>query len=398
MHNSTREVKPSSSTKGSTREIPESMTLSAPGSLEKQASAPSQVVVEKVLAARISSTRLQPPSSKTDSEVELIRSSWRALLAGDGTAAQMPLLRFVEQYYKRLFRLFPDSRGVFKTRDTQSKSLSLLLSIIINVADEPELEMNAKKKKLEMMYKEYGMNSLLAVIAGRVLIQSLQAFLEASNKFQASVKDAWVKCYTSIADQLLFREKDSISQRKMIELIDQLDVGDQEWMMNVSRDEELKPVTKGKNWRYKLVALNKRMVSGPSIGKKLKHTLTSTSDLEGGLSATSIEISATSVEISGSDDEALPTRAKMSDGKLRRRSTQSLNGDYHSKFTLGSENDNNTRQVTRSYSSLKSGKDSTVTPRRGRSSNSQLRKPTFRGGISSASDGTLCLGIVELKE
>eukprot|EP01134_Creolimax_fragrantissima_P002304 CFRG2304T1 len=180
----------------------------------------------------------------TNDDLTLIRSSWKSIIAGDGSAGQMPLLRFVEQYYKRLFRLFPDSRAVFKTRETQS----------------------------------------------RVLLQTLQATLEPLDSFEHSTKDAWVQGYSNLASRLM-KESERLQAGCITKFVDELTMDDNTFMVTMARDKSFKPSREKKSWRHKLDAFNPTL---PTKGKRHRKSVSNMDNSGSRKVGSSIETSSAS--------------------------------------------------------------------------------------------------------
>ncbi|KNC79040.1 hypothetical protein SARC_08554 [Sphaeroforma arctica JP610] len=183
--------------------------------------------------------------------LDLVRESWLAVTKVELPEGQYPLSHFIASYYKQLFKLMPDLRKVYKSPESQSKNIGLVLSIVVNNDKKSVPELNAKKKILYKLSKEIGMSLLGHIVGGRALIQTLGSLLT-EEKFPNATRTAWVREYAKLVYSLLRESERKTKLSDIVGLLDQLEVNDRDFMYKIATDDAFKPVMKGKNWKHTL--------------------------------------------------------------------------------------------------------------------------------------------------
>jgi hemoglobin-like flavoprotein len=130
----------------------------------------------------------------TAHQVLLVKNSWRIFQAIN------PLL-VGDVFYSKLFITVPRLQHMFRiSKEEQSKKLIEMLNIIVGRLDRLN-ELTEDIKQLAIRHVGYGVKPEHYDAVGSALLWTLEQGL--GKDWKPEVKDAWVKCYSTLADIMI---------------------------------------------------------------------------------------------------------------------------------------------------------------------------------------------------
>ena len=104
-------------------------------------------------------------------------------------------------FYNRLFEIAPEVRAMFRTPVAeQSRKLLSMISYVISKLDKLGDIMD-EVAKLAQRHVQYGVNAEHYQVVGAALLWTLEKGL--GEHWTAEVKEAWVLCYTTLANAMI---------------------------------------------------------------------------------------------------------------------------------------------------------------------------------------------------
>lgn len=126
----------------------------------------------------------------TPDDIQAVQSSFKQA-ASDASA-------LTRDFYKRLFELSPELRGLFPQElTTQGEKLATMLSTIVGGLNQIEVLIPAAQD-LAIRHISYGVHVEHYDIVGQALVDTLAQHL--GPQFDKGTRAAWVKTYTLLAD------------------------------------------------------------------------------------------------------------------------------------------------------------------------------------------------------
>jgi hemoglobin-like flavoprotein len=130
----------------------------------------------------------------TTKQVSIVKNSWRIF------QAISPAL-VGDVFYSKLFMDAPRLKYMFRiSKEEQSKKLIEMLNVIVGRLDRLD-ELNEDIKQLALRHVGYGVKREHYVAVGSALLWTLEKGL--GKDWTEDVKDAWVACYTLLADTMI---------------------------------------------------------------------------------------------------------------------------------------------------------------------------------------------------
>ena len=109
-------------------------------------------------------------------------------------------------FYNRLFEIAPHIRGMFRTPVAeQSRKLLTMIGYVINKLDKLE-DIIDEVAKLAKGHVQYGVKAEHYPIVGEALLWTLEKGL--AEHWTEEVKEAWVLCYTTLANAMIAAAED----------------------------------------------------------------------------------------------------------------------------------------------------------------------------------------------
>ncbi|HEX2605906.1 MAG TPA: globin domain-containing protein [Flavisolibacter sp.] len=146
----------------------------------------------------------------TKEEIALIKRSWMQL-------RNIDLTIIGDVFYSKLFFDAPNLKALFhKPMTEQSEKLFGMLNLIVARLDQREL-INNEIRKLALRHKNYWVKTIHYDLVGNAFLWTLaKAF---GGDWNEDLSKAWLKCYTSLASQMIFvlEESAPIDRRKEIQ-------------------------------------------------------------------------------------------------------------------------------------------------------------------------------------
>lgn len=139
----------------------------------------------------------------TEREIIIIKSSWKLFSKTD------PQL-IGDVFYRRLFLLMPSLRSMFKSsmKDQYSKIVDTL-SLIVSKLENLE-ELTEDIRQLAIRHAGYGVLPAHYKLVGDALLWTLAKGL--GKEWTDEMDNAWLKCYTLLADTMILNAKDAGKQ------------------------------------------------------------------------------------------------------------------------------------------------------------------------------------------
>lgn len=104
-------------------------------------------------------------------------------------------------FYNRLFEIAPEVRAMFHTPVAeQSRKLLSMIGYVINKLDKLE-DIIDEVAKLAQRHVQYGVSAAHYQVVGSALLWTLEKGL--GEHWTEEVKEAWVLCYTTLANAMI---------------------------------------------------------------------------------------------------------------------------------------------------------------------------------------------------
>lgn len=130
----------------------------------------------------------------THQEVLLVKNSWKIFQAIN------PVL-VGDVFYTKLFMTAPKLRHLFSTsKEEQSKKLIEMLNVIVGRLNRLD-ELTEDIRQLALRHAGYGVKAEHYNAVGMALLWTLEKGL--GKDWTKDVEDAWVACYTILADTMI---------------------------------------------------------------------------------------------------------------------------------------------------------------------------------------------------
>ena len=131
----------------------------------------------------------------TDSEIELVRTTWEKASADPEAAARL--------FYGKLFETAPAVKPLFTSDMTeQGRKLMQMIGVAVNNMDRLE-EIVPALIEMGKRHDEYGAQPEHYPVVGEVLIDTLSTAL--GDEFSEEAEQAWSKTYSALASTMLSR-------------------------------------------------------------------------------------------------------------------------------------------------------------------------------------------------
>ena len=131
----------------------------------------------------------------TTEEIELLRDSWTILLAHREDAGDI--------FYKTLFDLNPEVRGLFKT-DLKTQNQKLMSSITLIVTKLNKLDnIREEVKFLAKRHVNYKVKPEYFDAFGVAFIKMLATTFEKFNEWTPAMETAWTKVYQVVSEAMI---------------------------------------------------------------------------------------------------------------------------------------------------------------------------------------------------
>lgn len=135
----------------------------------------------------------------SEKEIKLIKKSWSALHRVN------PVL-IGDVFYRKLFIDVPELKKMFTSSpEAQAKKLIDMLNVIVARLERFD-ELSQDIKQLGLRHVRYGVTDKHYEYVGAALIWTLKQALR--NEWNAKTEDAWIKCYTLLADAMIRATKE----------------------------------------------------------------------------------------------------------------------------------------------------------------------------------------------
>lgn len=130
----------------------------------------------------------------TTQEIQIVKRTWRKLMMIDPELVG-------DLFYTKLFKENPRIRGLFpKDMTAQNKKLTDMLTSIITSIDHIEA-LRHDKEEMARFHVSNNVKPKHYDIFGKALLWTLEQGL--GSDWNNEVKNAWISCYTSLADIML---------------------------------------------------------------------------------------------------------------------------------------------------------------------------------------------------
>lgn len=130
----------------------------------------------------------------TDQQISNVKNSWKIFQAIN------PVL-VGDVFYSKLFRIAPKLRHMFSTTtEEQSKKLVEMLNIIVGRLNRLD-ELTEDIRQLAIRHAGYGVKPEHYTVVGTALLWTLAKGL--GKDWTKDVEDAWVACYSLLADTMI---------------------------------------------------------------------------------------------------------------------------------------------------------------------------------------------------
>ena len=129
----------------------------------------------------------------TQKQCEMIKASWNTISNNEFNS-----LRFVMDFYSKIFELTPSAKSLFKGGMTeQGKALiGMLSTVVINIDSLSNI--SDKVESLGKRHGKYGITPNMYVVAGRALVFTLASRLP-DDEHKKEYADAWMDAYSFLA-------------------------------------------------------------------------------------------------------------------------------------------------------------------------------------------------------
>ncbi len=129
----------------------------------------------------------------TERQIALVKKSWKIL-------SKINPVLVGDVFYSKLFLDNPQLKSMFQeTRSEQAKKLVDMLNTIVTSLDRME-DLKEDIRQLAVRHKEYGVTSSHYSKVADALLWTLERGL--GRDFDLEVQQAWMQCYTELADAM----------------------------------------------------------------------------------------------------------------------------------------------------------------------------------------------------
>jgi nitric oxide dioxygenase len=130
----------------------------------------------------------------TEEQVKLVKKTWKMVRAIDPVMVG-------DLFYSKLFNDHPALRNMFpKKMDEQYRKLMDMLSTVVARLEKLD-ELTNDISEMARRHVGYGVRPAHYKMVGSALLWTLQQGL--GNDWTQEVKEAWIKCYNTLADTMI---------------------------------------------------------------------------------------------------------------------------------------------------------------------------------------------------
>jgi hemoglobin-like flavoprotein len=130
----------------------------------------------------------------TEDQIQLVKKTWK-IFRGINPAI------VGDTFYSKLFSDNPAVKKMFPEKmEDQYKKLTDMLSIVVARLDRLD-ELTDIIAEMAQRHVQYGVRPAHYKLVGAALLWTLEQGL--GNDWTSAVKEAWIKCYTSLADIMI---------------------------------------------------------------------------------------------------------------------------------------------------------------------------------------------------
>ena len=179
--------------------------------------------------------------SLTQEQCNMIKSSWK-----DITSNEFNSLRFVMDFYSKVFDIAPSAKSLFKGGMTeQGKALIGMLSTVVNNIESLS-SIKCKVESLGEIHGKYGVTRNMYIIAGRALVSTLSSRLP-NDENKKDYENAWMDAYSFLASVMSTATNNNLEISTVRQFINPSDFEEKDFKRIMKTDKTLKSYIKNKN-------------------------------------------------------------------------------------------------------------------------------------------------------